>query len=280
MSDVILSRFSFNTFKEWLREHGEITWRDLSDAVYIPAWNEWVLNKETLDNGQSPGKLAWNAIFEVYPDLKLRWREDEIKLLDLKSPKLFTTPYHGEMFGLDLSSAYHQIYSHLYLHSDWPKKRAKYPLSPVAKSLKNSGKATRNAVVGIARSTQNKWCRGSRVWYVKKQNRYLSPTLWGQIQMILNEIAHKMIEFGAIHINTDGYIFLNRREQFQAQRWLEDNYIDYSHFEGEGEILGISCVYIPGVKEPGELNSSRATHYLEPLENGWVNWWNSLIQEN
>lgn len=278
MQDVLLTKQDFNELKSWLRTQ-EITFRDISDAIIVPSWNEAIINCETADNFQSPGKIAYTALIESYPNLKLRWRGVELELLKLRPPKLFTKYYYGQMFGLDLHQAYHQLYSYMCLHSDWPTKRQKYPLLPVAETLGNRTKATRNAVIGIAISTRNKWCRGSTVWYVKKQNRFLSPTLWGQIQMILNEIAHKMIEFGAVHVNTDGYVFLNRREQFAGQRWLEDNQLDYSHFEGEGEILGISTVFIPGIKEPGELNSSKPTRHLEPLESGWVGWWNRQKKE-
>lgn len=273
--NVPLSNESYIYFRKWLRGT-DILWRDLTDALIVPAWGEAICRRDTLDNdNKTPGERAYNTIRLCFSDLHLRWRKSELTHLDVRPPLYFRHPHLGEVFALDIRKAYCQIYKRLYLHADWPFKRLKYPLAEIALSLEKD-KLGRNAVVGICRSTRNKWVRGPEVWYQKKQNRYLSPVLWGHIMGILNQVAAKMIGFGAVYVHTDGYAFTTFRQAYTASQYLEDFGLQYKMQSGSGEILGISHLSIKGIKEPKGMVPSGEVIHLEPNDQDYLTWWSKL----
>lgn len=273
--NIGLERSQYVFFRQWLRST-QITWRDVTDSAIVPQWGEAICRKDCLDeSNKTPGERAFSILKMVYPNVDLRWRKEEIALLDFRPPKLFQGEFWGELYALDIRAAYQQIYSRLFLHADFPRKRLKYPLVEVAERLAGD-KEGRNAIAGIARSTRNKWVQGERVWYVKKQNRYLSPVLWAHLMLILNEIAQIAITNGAIYINTDGYAFRTAHERDSLASKLNYIGLDFTTCEGEGKIIGISALHIPGAKEPIELNVSQPTFHLESTDGTWLEWWKSL----
>lgn len=276
MKNIPLPRENYIWFRNWLRST-EIVWRDVTDSAMVYQWNEAITREDILDeNGKTPGERAWLTIRTTYPNLDLRWRNEELELLNCKSPKYFKSAYHGPLYVADVQSAYSQIYSRLSFHSDYPFKRLKYPLKSISEKL-SADKLGRNAVVGIARSTRNKWVQGEKVWYTKKHNPFLSPTLWAQIQMILTAAARIAIDEGAFFVNTDGYAFQTAQERDKAVSRLNTFGLGLSTTEGQGEILGISCLHIPEKKVPAEFNPSKPTYWLEPDDNRpWLEWWSKL----
>lgn len=276
MTNILLPRPEYQEFRTWLRST-KIVWRDVTDSAIIPQWGESVCNQDVCFQEKTPGEIAYGCLRNHFPHLNLQWRKDELRFLDFRPPKYFNGQFRGYCYGLDISHAYAQFYRHLYLHADWPRKRLKHPLLEVAKEL-DGLKSARNAVVGIARSTRNKWVQGEKVWYVNKKNPFLSPVLWGHLQSILNEIAGLMLRCGAIYINTDGYVFTNEGQLNTAVSLLEGFGIHTKQFRGFGVILGISALCVPPLKQPLEVNVSKPVFHIEPVESGWVEWWSKLKQ--
>ena len=199
MKNIGMPRPEYQFFRSWLRST-DILWRDVSDSAIVPIWGEAVCREDCLDEKNlTPGQRGWLAIKTSYPKLNLRWRKTELDLLTLRPPKYYSAPYNGELFVVDLQSAYAQIYGKLFFHADFPFKRLKYPLKEIASKL-SADKQGRNAVIGVIRSTRNKWCQGEKTWFTKKRNPFLSPVLWGQIQMILNSAARSILDLSLIHI--------------------------------------------------------------------------------
>jgi hypothetical protein len=269
MINVPLNDDSYIYWREWARTQDYLLWRDLGPAAIVPAWDECVCRLEDMVGPYTPGQLAYLTLKAHYPTLQLRWRKEEMGLLKTRPPKLFD-PYQGDIYCLDIVSAYAQLYRCLYLHNDWPFKRPKYPLQGIAEALM-SEKKTRNAIVGIARSTHNKWCQGERVWRSPKKNNYLSPTLWGQLMGLLNQAA--LLMKGAIFVNTDGYAFKTLAEREKGRQRLEDYGLTVRIFEGEGEITGINSLVIPGVKMPKEITISDPVAYFEPSKIDFLDHW-------
>ncbi len=258
MKNVVMSHSDFLSFKEYLRKT-EITWRDLSTAAMIPAWGECICDATFMIGEQSCAQYAYTVIQSLYPSLSLRWRQEELPLLDAKTPFYFEGLYRGNVWHIDIVGAYSQFYRYLYWHSEWPFKRQKFPLWDLAEfwaagPQDANHKIARNSVVGIARSTKNKWVKGNNVWYTGKVNKLLSPTLWAQLQGILQQIAGVMLELGAIWINTDGYCFKSEWDYQAALEWFERERINVRGNVGYGEINGIASMNVPGVKITGENN--------------------------
>ena len=88
MKNVTMSHTKFIEFKEWLRKN-DITWRDLSTAALIPSWGECVCDDSFMIGGDSCAQYAYKRIQEFYPGLSLKWRKDELTLLDAKTPFYF-----------------------------------------------------------------------------------------------------------------------------------------------------------------------------------------------
>lgn len=269
MKNIPLPPEQFAEFKLWLRGQDRIKWRDISSACLIPSWGETVCNQDFMIGNDSCAQYAYKVIQAYNPGLSLKWRKDEMHLLNMRPPWYFEGEYTGEVYHLDIIGAYSQFYRYLFWHSEWPYKRQKFPLYGIAEHFSQMSqtpqfKIARNSVVGIARSTRNKWVQGSNIWYTNKVNKLLSPTLWGQLQGILNQIASQMIEFGAIWINTDGYCFRDNFGFLSAKEYLESEGIAYRANQGEGNINGIASMDVPGVKVTGENNPSKPMNRVEP----------------
>ena len=272
MKNVIMNRPDYAACRQFLHS-SDIVWRDCGFSAIIPAWAECVACDEICYGQQTASQLAFDSLKSNFPGLRLAWRKDEMALLDARPPRLFLSEISGELYYVDIKSAFAQFYQFLYLHSEWPFKRQKYSLRSVAVELWDK-KIARNAVIGLTRSTQNKWIHGEKVWYTQKRNPYLSPTLWGQITGILNQIARQMIEFGAVWINTDGYIFLKEFQYRQAIWYLLDHEIICAHGAGEGFIKALQNIRVEGVKE---LNSTdegkRQVRHIEESDINFLAHW-------
>lgn len=268
MKNVTMSHSEFVKFKEYLRKT-DITWRDLSTSVMVPAWGECICDNDYMIGDFSCAQYAHILLQKEFPGLSLRWRQTELELLGAKTPFFFDGEYTGPVYHIDIVGAYSQFYRFLYFHSEWPYKRQKHSLFGIASHFAGKTepqyKIARNSIVGIARSQQNKWVKGSSVWYTKKVNKFLSPTLWAQLQGILTQIAYQMIDFGAIWVNTDGYCFRDRFGYDTALDYFDHNDIKVRGTTGEGVINGIASMNVPGVKVTGENNPTKPMVRLDPL---------------
>lgn len=278
MKNVILPTEEYTFCREWLRGQ-PIKWRDMSSSMAVPNWGDCITDKTFSIDGRSCAQIAYEILKEYYPGLSLKWRKEELELLALRAPLLYSGPYVGQCFYLDIKSAYWQFYSYLYLHSDYPYKRQRYPLWSLSREFVGryspEWKIARNALTGICRSTHNKWVCQDKVWKTRKVNPYLSPTLWGQLMGLFNQIAFDMQRIGAIWFNTDGFIFSSEEAYTKALNYFEEREIVIGEKGiGIGSISGINCIDIPGVKTTKNRQGSKEVYHLEATEIDHYHYWN------
>jgi hypothetical protein len=267
MKNVILPTKQYTYTREWLRSQ-PIKWRDLSSSACVPNWGEAICDKALTIGDKTCAEISYDLLKENYPHLHLKWRKAELELLDRRPPRLFQGPYVGECFYLDVKAAYHTFYQYLFLHSDYPYKRQRYPLMPIAEEFRGrqepEWKIARNALVGICRSTKARWVYLDKTWETYKINKYLSPTLWAQLMGILNQIASVMYSFGAIWFNCDGFVFTSLEAYTKALLWFEEREIAIGDKGvGVGSIRGINSINIAGVKNTLSQYNSREVFHLE-----------------
>lgn len=255
MKTVVLETEAYVELRKFLRFAG-LTFRDCGSSVVVPSWGECVARADVCYQNKTASEIAYKSLQAHYPGLRLKWRQEELELLDWRAPQLFTGEVWGDLYYVDIKSAFAQFYEFLFLHSEWPFKRQKYPLAPLVPELRDM-KVARNAVVGIARSTRNKWVKGGEVTYTRKVNPYLSPTLWAQLCGLLNQIALFAEQEGAIWINTDGFVFKKEKPYLGFVGWLLDNGIVVRHGWGKGYVRALQNIYVQGVKEVSSLDIGR-----------------------
>jgi len=157
----------------------------------------------------SPGQAAKTELSRAFPGLKrVGWRRDHVELFDWRSPMYFDVPYQGSGVYIDLKAAYCQIYRNLWLDTPFPRGINTLSLAPVADRLQD-WKAARNAVMGIIKNRTITGCRSGKRQEISVTNHFLSPGLWATVAAILHAVAATALEYGAIYINTDGYMFPN-----------------------------------------------------------------------
>lgn len=278
MKNVILPTERYTYTREWMRKQ-PIKWRDLSSSMAVPAWGEAICDKALTIQDKTCAEIAYDFLVEYYPHLFLRWRKGEFQLLDRRPPRLYQGPFVGEMFYLDIKAAYWQFYQFLFLHSDYPYKRQRYPLKPISQEFigrsEKEWKITRNALVGITRSTKAKWVYMEKTWETFKVNKYLSPTLWAQLMGLLNQIAAIMYKFGAIWFNCDGYVFTSQQAYTNALQYFDDIGVTIGDSGiGVGSINGINSIHIAGVKNTETFNSSKEIFHLEAEDIDHLHYWN------
>jgi hypothetical protein len=277
MINIIYDTPEYTRRREILRSM-EVTWRDMSSSCAIPNWGEAICDKEYCLGDLTCAQIAHSLLKIHFPGLDLRWRREEMALLDHRPPKIFRFPITGQIGYLDIKSAYKQLYQYLYLHSDFPYKRQRFPLFDLAQTFNNKTddkyKIVRNAVVGITRSTRNKYVCRDKVWYVVKRNKFLSPTLWAQLMGILNQIASDMIDLGAVWINTDGYAFTSVEAYDKAINYFDERGIIIGDKGiGHGYINGLTSVHIQGVKNTDNEKGSTEVFHLETSDIDHLTYW-------
>lgn len=277
MKNLIYPTEEYTKRREFLRKT-EVKWRDMSTCCAIPNWGEAICDEFYTIHGQTCGEIAYDLLKANFPGVKLRWRKDEMQLLDHRPPKMFRFPVVGRIFYIDIKSAYWQFYRYLYLDSRYPYKSQKHSLYPLSLAFINRSeqqwKITRNAIIGITRSTQNKWVKGKEVWYQDKYNRFLSPTLWAQLMGILNQIARQMIDYNAVWLNTDGYAFTSEDDYLKALNFFDERGILIGDKgSGLGKINGLCSVHIDGVKNTTNEQGSAPIYHVEIDEIDHLTYW-------
>jgi len=222
-----------------------------SSSIFVPKGKQKYVNKNVCKpwpdlHGQSrlttPGQAARLELARQWPKLKkVGWPAGDISLLSARSPMHYTGQVSGDLVYIDLDSAYAQIYRNLWLDTMYPRGYyGKYPLRNIADTLE-TWKAARNALMGIARSTEAVAFRGHQRIKIRTENKYLSPALWATVQEVLHVVAAKAVELGAVYINTDGYVFHRSPPEFYEDFvfWLSGQGFRWSpRCSGDGEIVG------------------------------------------
>lgn len=258
--------------KSELREQC-IKFRDCDTTIIVPQFNEVFSLEEIARNKVSPGMAAYKALkkSDIAKWTPYYWRQDEIELLDLRAPRYLKSDWqnYGKptlLYYVDLWHSYQQIYEYSYWRiDDFPNGERSHPIGKQFEHLADWREA-RNSIVGIARSTKDKWVEGPQVSYVKKINPFLSPTLWAEIIGVLNHVAWRAYDKGAIHINTDGYIFddLTNCEWFLD--FLFDHDMTYKYWVDPVGVLRGYNNYTIGKKTVGEWQESPTVKPIMHLE--------------
>lgn len=197
------------------------------------------------DNGElvllTPGEAARYELARCFPDLeRVGWAGPAVKLFDKRVPMHYGGPVSSDsMIYIDLKSAYWQIYRLLWLDTSYPRGLyGRYPLFSLALKLAN-WKAARNAVIGICRSREIVGYRGHVRVKMSTRNKYLSPGLWATVVDILHWIAHQALAFGAVYVNTDGYLFDNLAGADDFMIWMAGQGLLFEvRSRGGGEVRG------------------------------------------
>lgn len=288
MNRVTMTSQEIKDLSDQMREAGTYFMAG-NNSLFIPSTQTKVMDVSavrqwpTIDGElvpMTPGEAARTELSRQFPGIRrVGWLPGHVKLFSLRPPLYCNPVGPGKYVQLDLTSAYHQIYKYLWL--DTP-----YPLGYGNKSLWEVGerlakwKQARNAIIGVCRSRNGVAFKDGRRIQVSTQNSWLSPGLWATVQSILHEIATRAIEFGAVYVNTDGYIFPVQSPGWDLfENWLEKWNFDWSvRHEGRGEIAGWSCykvgksetyLYRIGSRPYGKINTvsksseDRFTAYLE-----------------
>jgi len=265
-----------------------------TNSIYVPKGKLRYVDKSVCKpwlalDGQyrlhSPGEAARTELLREWPALKrVGWPPGAIRLLNWRCPMLYTGSQVGPLIYIDLVGAYSQIYSKLYLDTSFPRGYyGLYPLAGVADRLK-IWKAARNALVGIARSTEAVAYRGQKRLRLKTKNRFLSPGLWASVQAILHWIASKAIRCGALYINVDGYIF-NTADWELVENFLfflSDNNILWSiRAQGEGEIVSWNNYRVQTTQTQAyKLNLTHKSRSFSNVvncnEREWSTYWGNI----
>lgn len=218
-------------------------------SLYVPSTQTKYLNEKATRNWldldgeivpMTAGEAARTELERAFPTLKrVGWQPKEVVLLDARSPCHYAGQASGEMVYVDLKSAYHQIYSCLWLDTCYPRAiYGQYALKGVAHALKH-WKAARNGVLGICRSRYLVGFRGHKRIEMQIKNKFLAPPLWATVQDTLDWIAAEAIERGAIYVNTDGYLFPMTGDFEGFFDYLADHHLRYKiRAQGEGDVRG------------------------------------------
>jgi len=230
-----------------------------SSSLSIPATHTTYIDQSSTrlwdmgDNVEAvtPGEAARYELAAHLGDIRrVGWSRNDITLFDHRVPLYFSGPGRSEEYVLvDLVGAYHQIYRLLWLDVSYPRALGgRYYMAGVAGALE-SWKAARNAVVGISRSREMTAYRGYNRYSITTTNRYLSPAFWATICSLLCWVATEAIAYGAVYINTDGYIFPSERMADEFMLFLlRYDWLFTVRARGPGEIRGWNS-YKVGAKE-------------------------------
>lgn len=165
----------------------------------------------------TPSEAARAELKKSFPSLKRTgWQPQHVSLFDWRWPMMFSGPSLGEGVYLDLKGAYHQLYKRLWLDVAFPCGYGTLSLAGVAENLRE-WKSARNSVIGCISARETLGVKGFQSYHLSTRNQFLAPHLWATIQAILNELAFRAEQLGAIYIATDGYIFpvKSRFEEFE-----------------------------------------------------------------
>ena len=261
-------------------------------SVYVPSKSIKYIDKavcklwldgEGYNMLMTPGEAARAELQREWPDLKrVGWNKLALPLFDKRPPLHYSGASEGDMTYIDLKSAYHQIYKHLWLDVSWPcGLYGGLPLCNVADRLK-AWKAARNAVVGLCRSRTIVGVRGAARKELSVTNKFLSPALWGTVMDILHWVAREALACGAIYINTDGYLFPMMGTELDPFLvfLMENGLLFETRAQGRGEIKSWNAYRIgPFKTAPYKLNldtSSRSFSNVYKTTKTWGAYWGRL----
>ncbi|KKM92184.1 hypothetical protein LCGC14_1221030 [marine sediment metagenome] len=264
-----------------------------SSSIYVPStqtkymdkavcrpWENWEGDRVMM----MPGEAARTELKRAFPDLeRVGWNGPHISLFDARVPLYYEGPTVGEYTYIDLKAAYWQLYRRLWLDVAYPcGVYGKYPLAGVAERLKD-WKAARNALVGLVRSREVVGVKGTHRYTLATRNNFLSPCLWATVMSLLHWVAYEALSYGAVYINTDGYIFpTSKLQQLDGfMQFLIDREINFEiRTSGKGEIVSWNNYQIGKFRtksnELGLTARSKEFDSVKRTTRNWGKYWQSI----
>lgn len=250
--------------------HSLYIYSDRVKYINLDACDKW----PDLNNNFIPmlaGEIARTELEREFGKPYIPVRKEELNLLDVPPPNYYTgEEYHGQLFYLDLSGAYNQIYEFLTLDCAFPGGEGELWLTGPAQRLRTN-KLARNALVGITRAhTVPLWKDGEEKDN-PFHNTYFNPNLWAQIQAILHELATIAINEECFYVATDGYLFKDKEGFETFKEVLDNSGMKYKVLSGKGRVTGWCSYSLPG--KSTKINRSD-TGSLDNIlnERGHLNW--------
>lgn len=287
-------------FMRMFLQHREIYFIAGTNSLFIPSRQEKYVQFDRPDGTRvcrewpnskgekellTPGEAARSELARTFPGLRrVGWMAASIKLFDWRWPMLYQGPFAGRGAYIDLSGAYHQLYSRLWLDTAFPCGYGTLSLSGIADNLKE-WKAARNSLVGVTAARQTMGVRGYKSFPLHTKNAYLSPGLWATIQAILNELAFFAEKCGARYIATDGYIFDDLLKAEHFEEVLYDSGLRYRKATGRIDVKGWGS-YAVGKKatetyKRAITRESKGFRSINILDSEYPNrvlrWWSKSI---
>ena len=255
-----------NTHREWMPDEG--FWEKILDdrdfegaiigsqSVYSPRLRTGFSSPLISWEGGllPPASLARNRLQEAITasgKKRIINNKNAEHLIHLHHP-LFFSPYEGDCLYIDLKAAHYSIYSRLPTQFFFNGDRMTWGMDFISDALPidwKNFKQPRNCLAGLFHANKITRIKEGRYQTTICNPPTYSPSHWGFIQATLHWLAGKAIEYGALYVYADGYIF-----PFSAQWEKFQSFIEELGFESEikaagyGAIFGIGRYQIGGVR--------------------------------
>lgn len=156
---------------------------------------------------------------------------------------------------IDIKSCYCQMYKRLWLDTMYPSLSGTMPLRPIAEFFGKYGqydanklfaKKARNAITGLLYSSRVMFYNGTRYFSKRVFGNLFNPLVWYTINLALHELANRAIDYGAIYVATDGFIFpekTNYNKFINLLDWLD---LEFRAISGKCRILRFGAYSIRG----------------------------------
>jgi hypothetical protein len=190
-----------------------------------------------------------------------------------------------DLVYFDLVSAYHQIYSRLWL--DWSEigTRCKYPFAELANSISDASvgnepfwKSVRNGIVGNLASNQVCYIKNKQWTYNSTINEYrhYNHMILFFVNSLLTELANIALKFGVVYIATDGYIFPQEAHWQDFINVLDKYRLQFRCINGTGSILRFASYNVTGYNIRGDKTAAATKTFFKM----WQSYMNNVITKN
>jgi hypothetical protein len=218
---------------------------------------------------ESPTSIARDYLYVEYGQgPPARHTQVEAVKVNMSAPPNYARPaIFGHGYYVDIRAAYWNIMRVAGWNPDyWPGKWLLPGKPPVSFPFPDH-KVARNCLVssGLIGKVPM-WSPDRGYFEVFKGNPFANLQLWRLIQDVLNAIAVRAVEAGAIYVNTDGFIAPTLQVRDKVQAIIADWGLESCvKSEGAGQVVA-SGTYQVGNMQSGHLKSRQAGLETFPLE--------------
>lgn len=224
----------------------------------------------------TPSGLARAYLTEKFGGKRRRCTTAQYDLLlkDFRTSPLYCRPaWSGEFVAIDLKAAYWQILSRVGWDVDYYPNKWIGVKSDVTDFPYAHHKLMRNLLVSAGLPARVQWWDGKKIRSRKGRNPLYNGILWAFVQDVLNAVAVDMLEIGALHIHTDGYILPASEEALAMQILDEWTLIGEVRARGDGWIkqvgrwrVGMTEVGRRDILSSKDMNKVRVEPYQQWLK--------------